>query len=978
MSFYGNINNLTNTQFQFDKIYPNRKAMDDSLVNPTNEDDIYIGRYVLVEYGSEYREDSYKPFYFSGGALYTSPNKEILSKVTTKNAALVNNEIIRVPIGWNLDTNNINVEFYAVTIDHETISLNRIYLEDNNIENSPFWINYKTDLQFYFNTGGEKIRGRGYDSTVWQKVYDNNSERYIMVAELNTQPPTFDICPDAPTLTPVTPHFDSDSANTYYKLHVQPHWGMWVKHANGEYSSDTANLLSDEMVDYEKSTYNILTDKITVSRWKEPGAIYYNKAGFDKSTRSFKDLDNKIALQPTGRSGDLYYNHESNEMQPANDVQELIVQLPAIGNAVSDLWDIVYGEERNLDMDWGSTDGIRYLTVDENGYHVPTEENLATVAGVVNSMHDLMGMIIEEPEGGVEPKDLQDGIIYYQNKKFYRRAKSYTYHEDEVEYADPEYVKVDLTEASYIPDVYYIEENGVKKPDTAKEFDSTKTYYQREIVPGAKVSIPLILDYEKNKYYLYDSSQFTYTLETAQKITPGKTGYYRLSNIVENIELHNAYHPNVYYLQDADGNYILSRTNIPELEYNQYHMVTSKTEVGYFYVPGKYSYVSNGEVLIDDSTNMKSGRQYYTLEEDDDNNVILTKIELKDFRPNCFIETEDGDYYIIKTKEDIPEEPTIHYTMEFEAVPHPFYESKKYYYKTEDGEGHSYIFATDTNFDAEKNYCTLESEKISYFYEPDTYWYWDSVNRVWVLDPSATMSQKENEYYYEETYYVIKDDLGLLDKGAQWNNNVTMVPHTITLGKRKEIYVLKELESFAKAYNTLHGLILKINHLLEAEDELTRDTKTFQGTLNLFNDYINKIGNLMPGDITVVDNYGRIQAALTTGDDWISADINPDVKRPKINLRHKTSLANAITVGDNKNNSSTIKVPMIKVDKGGHIVEVKDNEVAFSSMTKEALNQIGYPYVTGAGELDADSVGSIQWLFAKVADLEARINQLHP
>jgi hypothetical protein len=35
--------------------------------------------------------------------------------------------------------------------------------------------------------------GRGWDSTVWQKVYENGKESYVMIAELNGVVPTFDI-----------------------------------------------------------------------------------------------------------------------------------------------------------------------------------------------------------------------------------------------------------------------------------------------------------------------------------------------------------------------------------------------------------------------------------------------------------------------------------------------------------------------------------------------------------------------------------------------------------------------------------------------------------------------------------------------------------------------------------------------------------------------------------------------------------------
>jgi hypothetical protein len=75
-----------------------------------------------------------------------------------------------------------------------------------------YTINYKLDTDKY----GE---GRGYDSTVWQKMYIDNVEKYVMIAELNTVVPTFDVTPDAPTMNPIVPHFDTGSTDVYYKLH---------------------------------------------------------------------------------------------------------------------------------------------------------------------------------------------------------------------------------------------------------------------------------------------------------------------------------------------------------------------------------------------------------------------------------------------------------------------------------------------------------------------------------------------------------------------------------------------------------------------------------------------------------------------------------------------------------------------------------------------------------------------------------------
>ena len=47
MGFYGNITNTSKTTFTFDKIYSNRLQMDNSCTS----DGIFLGRYVLVEYG---------------------------------------------------------------------------------------------------------------------------------------------------------------------------------------------------------------------------------------------------------------------------------------------------------------------------------------------------------------------------------------------------------------------------------------------------------------------------------------------------------------------------------------------------------------------------------------------------------------------------------------------------------------------------------------------------------------------------------------------------------------------------------------------------------------------------------------------------------------------------------------------------------------------------------------------------------------
>ena len=69
---------------------------------------------------------------------------------------------------------------------------------------------------------------------------------------------------------------------------------------------------------------------------------------------------------------------------------------------------------------------------------------------------------------------------------------------------------------------------------------------------------------------------------------------------------------------------------------------------------------------------------------------------------------------------------------------------------------------------------------------------------------------------------------------------------------------MQELVGFARNFNTIHGLILRLNNLLELNDSLTRDTKTVQGCINTLNDIINKFDELEFNKILVTDSTGRI------------------------------------------------------------------------------------------------------------------------
>lgn len=508
MGFYGNITNTSKTQFQFDKIYSSRYDME----TQARTDGIYAGRYVLVEYDTDLSQDSFYRVFINdnNGQMYNAPD------VTAENNKITIGESLEfsdpnkgavsvVPVeafvftadGDDTTRKYTNIVYYKVTGDlykqnkdnnqlikgnYKQVTADKTISPDG-LEStvSNYTKNYAIDNEKYG-------AGRGYDSTVWQKAYIDNVEKYIMIAELNSVVPTFGVSADAPTAEPIAPHFDTQSTDLYYKLHWQPAWGMRIAEGKlpdaekpGEITTskdpDHGNYPSDEDVSYSKLKYNSATKEIEEDEQQPKvnykGAIYYNKAGFEdyKHTYyngSFKD---KISVQPLGISGMKYNEHgNSIKVSAQPDIQEISIMLPSLGNALCDIWDKVYGynpkndNKRYRDIEWKDANpkkqedgtlvyekftGKVVPSKDEN-YQGNTDlgdmtRSPETIAGCINMAHDLMGMIITAKDlpntiKSTDSKELEDQrtslkeeykkhYIYFNNNKYWRL---YEYSEYEI------------------------------------------------------------------------------------------------------------------------------------------------------------------------------------------------------------------------------------------------------------------------------------------------------------------------------------------------------------------------------------------------------------------------------------------------------------------------------------------------------------------------------------------------------------------
>ena len=704
MGFYGNITNTTKTGFTFDKTYPNRYEMEYNMTN----DGIYIGRFVLVDYDQD--SENIRRVYYpiddlqdldndTYTTLYSDPS--CVNRVAFNSGGIIiddNNLVTGInkdDICYVLNGTN-KKEFFKcvgeyIYEDAEGILVNTglaLFIrfaegpEHEGIYRWNYAVNYEVDQLNY----GEKYEtsiGRGWDSTVWQKVYENGREKYVMVAELNSVVPTFTLSADAPTTNPIVPHFDEVSNNIYYELHWQPQWGMRVKHAKGIMSADgewivdtNDNLLSDETTTWIQSIYNKelklhqyyyygldakwhlvdiprdpnytydylepidFADVVDYVKTKEdsqlPAAIYYNKAGFNPAVHFSSSVADKVQMTPTGYSqqpakfdyviyetedganGGVeatewipteYNDHERGIMSKQVDTQEWQMILPSLGNAVSSMWDIIYGvgvdnqgnpvyqydEEGNIKRDQANrpvgafdddykrltyidwVDGsdpndaqrLRLVQETENGFTYETDQ-VETLAGCINSVHDLMGMIItdasdieigdnEEYNKLVAQSD-EDKIYYLSDGGYYRRGIGYKY--IQLEYT---YVETPVTADEYQPNFYYYQDADGLKEDLNNTFDITKKYFVKQLLNPDDEYRTIELDqYEKGKYYY--ASGDNYLVENnpvARNVT-----YYvfnGIENLKEEDKITDDFIQSKYYEKRAiDNAYQPASTATPE------------------------------------------------------------------------------------------------------------------------------------------------------------------------------------------------------------------------------------------------------------------------------------------------------------------------------------------------------------------------------------------------------------------------------
>lgn len=774
MGFYGNIKSTSRTQFSFDKTYSSRAEMENSMAT----DGIYAGRFVLIEYDKSVDVSSFPQGFLKDGIVYqTIPNtfdsapvayQIAMTEETKGSASLLPGSLIHIPIDYNFDkeyydasgvktdvpravfmfvvpseeSGNAKKEVPIYAYDRKTGTLVE-KVEENKVVThevtyaktvafsqgavsyvgategtdayANYIFNYNVDRQVYGVA-------RGYDSTVWQKVYENAASKYVMVAELNSVVPTFDITADSPTTVPVQPHFDTNSTNVYYKLHTQPQWGFRIKAkdpdlftpklqtSGAEYLGDPTyariddkEYPSDAVTEWTLQTYNPNNgeggEKVFAvnvgngsSGWVNrdelnadtdvPAAIYFNKAGFNPAKISYSadkeyagwhvgednqfHVSDEITITPTGQSGHYYNTHHTGIREIAPDTQELSIMLPSIGDSMAEIWDLIYGGRnldpeattRNMDVSWynakavSNKTGVRLINTIGPGQYTYNTKAASTVAGILNSAQDLMGMIITDELPG-DVSTANGDYIYYdaEAKKYKFKHKTFKYTEktfpnnripDDYKPFDP--IVLDAWDKAY----FYVDSATASGLEFIMEdkFYKDRTYIEVDRVKSLMSAIDLSEEYKPNgSFYLKQSDSYAsgvkYDYFVATKETYDSTHtYYQITLAPNQLGANDAiYIPNKYYYIVYEKVELTPSTYEKNTYYFKqtaagdvitYHLCGGETiEDNKDFAGNKVVEYYKRQYILSTDLTMTPGRIYYTVLADDSqtSNAYYTQIK---------------------------------------------------------------------------------------------------------------------------------------------------------------------------------------------------------------------------------------------------------------------------------------------------------------------------------------------------------------
>ena len=945
MSFYGNITDVRPTHFQFDKIFSNRAEMDREL--ELGIDNVFAGRFVLVRYDTDnsyvgdiiygYQKENstaiyldkncQHPYLFTTFTAVEEPNENDWENYFCKSKN--RNYYFKIPNQAYFQENSEETFYTSDTLGNTIVCINRIVRikdENDNITNlfyqcsgalngqSAMWdeilpndsypvyfTNFWIDSQTYFNN----FDYRGYDGTVWQKVYSEGQGKFVLIAHLNGIAPGFELVADEPSVRPEDIYIDSKSTDALYRVHTPSHWGFRIKEAekiNNEFP------YSDQTVIQDYSLFDPETNELLGTSRKQINAdIYFNKSGFNKEIKAYdNDGVNKLVIEPSGASGRRYANSAPGGDDPI-DTYELSVHFPAFGNVVSDFYDVVYGNpeeeegnidnKRHLDINWYEADENMDYRINGDPLLNGKTRNLNSAAGLINTFQDRLGQILKRtniPLTSLSNLDeLDDSYIYvYTNPDtnittYYRIGDGYEYQliDDE----DITYNNIGtLTQETYVPNNYYIKDNNDEFVVASSSWDNYTNpeniqFYQKNISTKKFERIDL-MQYQQNHYYYKEDNN--YYLDSAPTVpTYPSAPYYEIpASTPLNFD---HYYSNDLFIKDEDGRFIKTSSingYTPDIETTYYSLAISpiggESQSMRLYQPGVYYYYGDdGYPKLDlteytyETFQLVSGRTYYAIPTSDEltyvydaerNQVIVGYVldEESKQQVNLYCpDTSLNNIYALNANETIftplnkilnKDIDYVWYQVTSSAISGDDLFIAGIYHRKQDND---YIVANE--YQAGANYYLLNNVQRlpNVFYESHKYHYKNGDQ--YILDTDTTMSNRE--YYIETPLYVYNDNSGRWIYGCEWAEQSIYIPASVELATREKVKKAYELVNINNGESSINGTILKLDKLIDKDNDGTRDLSTIKGSINSIKDLTSSIsGNLVPGRILFINDFGQI------------------------------------------------------------------------------------------------------------------------
>ena len=483
----------------------------------------------------------------------------------------------------------------------------------------------------------------------------------------------------------------------------------------------------------------------------------------------------------------------------------------------------------------------------------------------------------------------QNKYYIYTNNQYNLASSVYTDYAEGTEFFRKNiiYNLATVTQDNYEPNTYYLDNQGQNIAiENFNYYPNNQSFYKKNVSIFKFQEVQLI-GYQENTFYYLDGNN-NYLKDTKALVPTYKTlPYYNITSENETTYTFNyEYYPNTYYTKDENTNYYyLSQTSNPDLLTTYYGIdavaISNGSQI--LYQPGKYFYYENyvngnpvGLPILDEKSTITSGRVYWYIPLSSeieyiysDNQIIVgykLDIEHKQrvslFQPQVslnslyvLITDETGTYY--RQVSTLSEEELliayVYYSLTIQTMTNCFIPNE-YYRK--DNNGNYYLQSSWSGDSNMIYYKLINITPLKYpFYEGGKYYYYNG--NIYV--PDDNVSKTHDTYYIGTSLYVWDDSSGRWPHGYEWQEQAIIVPASVTLATRKEVYKAFEMQDLSKNISSIHGALLDFNNFAAFSDIDTRDETTLNGVYNITKDLLYSINNnLIPGRILYINDYGQI------------------------------------------------------------------------------------------------------------------------